>query len=635
MHEGAKLFLPVESMEVLSHFAKEGHTVELDRLGSAAWQNKKARVKKKLFEIAEHLLKIAAARKLKNAPHMTHIVETYERFCASFPYIETEDQLRAIEEVQEDLFSDKPMDRLICGDVGFGKTEVALRATFLAVSSGYQVMIVVPTTLLARQHFETFQNRFKGFPYRIEMLCRLVKAKKAEEVKTNFETGQVNILIATHAAFSDKVRASSIGLLIIDEEQHFGVKQKEKLKNLKEDVHVLTLTATPIPRTLQMSLSGIRELSLITTPPVDRLPIKTFVFEQDFTLLRDVILREYRRGGQIFFVSPRLEDLPTLREKLSKVVPEVKIAIANGQMKPAELEDVVQDFYDHKYDLLLSTNIIESGIDVPNANTLIVHKSHLFGLAQLYQIRGRIGRSKKQGYAYLTVPSEGLLGEAALKRLKVLQSLDHLGAGFTLASHDLDIRGAGNLVGEEQSGHIKEVGVELYQHMLQEAILSLRTSEVKAEALTGEFTPSINLGLSVMIPETYVSDLSLRLGLYRRIASLKNEYDIDQLKSEMMDRFGPLPEELKNLLHIVLIKEYCYQAGIEKVDAGDKGVLIAFYKNTFARPDVLIEFIQKQAGRLKIRPDQKLVLTGEFSSLEKRTSIVEKLTKALAKMACG
>lgn len=630
--EGSKLFLPVESMEVLTHYAREGAAAEVDRLGSAAWQNKKARVKKKLFEIAEHLLKIAAARKLKSAPHMMHIIEDYQRFCEGFPYIETEDQLRAIEEVQEDLFGDKPMDRLVCGDVGFGKTEVALRAAFLAVSSGYQVIVVVPTTLLARQHFENFQNRFKGFPYRAEMLCRLVKAKKADEIREDFEAGKVNILIATHAAFSDKIKSASLGLLIVDEEQHFGVKQKEKLKKLKEDIHILTLSATPIPRTLQMSLSGIRELSLITTPPVDRLPVKTFVFEQDFTLLRDVILREYKRGGQIFFVSPRLEDLPNLKEKLTQVVPEIKLGVAHGQMKPAELEDTIQDFYDHKFDLLLSTNIIESGIDVPNANTLIVHKSHLFGLAQLYQIRGRIGRSKKQGYAYLTVPTEGMLGEAALKRLKVLQSLDHLGAGFTLASHDLDIRGAGNLVGEEQSGHIKEVGVELYQHMLQEAILSLRATEAKAEAAVGDFTPVINLGLSVMIPETYIADLSLRLGLYKRISSLKTEYDIDQFRSEMIDRFGPIPEELENLLHIVLIKEYCYQAGIEKVDAGDKGVLITFYKNAFAKPEALIELMQKQAGRLKIRPDQKLVLSGEFQSLEKRTNVVEKLTKALAKM---
>lgn len=628
----AKLFLPVEHMEVLTHFSKEGTPTEPDRLGSASWQNKKARVKKKLFEIAEYLLKIAAERYLKTAQSIHIEPSVYEKFCAGFPYIETEDQARVIAEVEQDLAKAQPMDRLVCGDVGFGKTEIALRAAFLGIQSGLQVIVIVPTTLLARQHFATFQQRFKGFGARIEMLCRLVPSKKAEDIRYDIETGSVNILIATHAAFSDKLKPANLGLLIVDEEQHFGVKQKEKIKTMKGDVHVLTLSATPIPRTLQMSLAGIRELSLITTPPVDRIPVKTFVLEQDFTLLRDVILREYQRGGQVFFVSPRLEDLDQLFEKIAHVIPEVKVGIAHGQMKPTQLEDVVQDFYDHKYDILLSTNIIESGIDVPNANTLIVHKAHLFGLAQLYQIRGRIGRGKKQGYAYLTVPFEHALTELALKRLKVLQSLDHLGAGFTLASHDLDMRGAGNLVGEEQSGHIKEVGVELYQHMLQEAILSVRAKQTKEEVVRGDFTPTINLGTSVLIPESYVADLSLRLGLYKRIALLTTTFDMDQFKSEMMDRFGKIPEEMQNLLNIVLIKQYCLKAGIEKVDAGEKGIVISFHKNTFKNPGELLDFIQKQGGKLKLRPDHKLVFMGELKNLERRASVAEKLTRALAKM---
>ncbi len=630
--EQTKLFLPVEHMEVLTHFAKEGSHTDVDRLGSSSWQNKKARIQKKLFEIAEYLLRIAAERILKRAPSIHAAPTVYEKFCDGFPYIETEDQARVIAEIEQDLSKDQPMDRLVCGDVGFGKTEVALRAAFLAVHSGLQVMIVVPTTLLARQHLATFQNRFKGFGTRVEMLCRLVSPKKAESIRHDMAEGSVNILIATHAAFSDKLSPSNLGLLIVDEEQHFGVKQKEKIKNMKGDVHVLTLSATPIPRTLQMSLAGIRELSLITTPPVDRIPVKTFVMEQDFTILREVILREYQRGGQVFFVSPRLDDLDMLLEKIKKAVPEIKIKIAHGQMRPSELEDVVQDFYDHKYDLLLSTNIIESGIDVPNSNTLIVHKAHLFGLAQLYQIRGRIGRGKKQAYAYLTVPFETGLTEIALKRLKILQSLDHLGAGFTLASHDLDIRGAGNLVGEEQSGHIKEVGVELYQHMLQEAILSVRAKQTKEEVTQGEFTPNINLGLNVLIPETYVADLSLRLGLYKRIASLKTSFDIDQFKSEMMDRFGKIPEEMQNLLDIVLIKQYCIAAGIEKIDAGDKGIVLSFYKNTFKNPSALLDLMQKQGGKLKLRPDQKLVFIGDLKNTEKRIALVDKLTRTLAKL---
>jgi len=629
-----RLFVPVENMDLLTHFAREGSVVTVDKLGTAYFQSRKAKIKKKLLEIAEYLLKVAAQRQLKEGSVFAASSQDYETFCKGFPYVETDDQERAIGEVEADLISGKPMDRLVCGDVGFGKTEVALRAAFLAMAAGHQVALVVPTTLLARQHFASFKKRFQNFPYHIEMLCRLVPHKQAVRVKEEVESGRVNLLIATHAAFSKNVRFAHLGLLIVDEEQHFGVKQKEKLKTDHPDIHILTLTATPIPRTLQMSLSGIRDLSLITTPPVDRLPIRTFVMEQDWTILKDVILREYNRGGQIFFVSPRLEDLPWLKEKLEQTVPGLKIAIANGQMAAADLEDTVQDFYDHRYDILLSTNIIESGIDIANANTLIVHKAHLFGLAQLYQIRGRIGRSKKQGYAYITVPQDAYLSDSAQRRLKVLQTLDHLGAGFTLASHDLDIRGGGNLLGEEQSGHIREVGVELYQQMLQEAILSLRAQEVRGEIQEDSaFSPSISLGIPVLIPETYIADLSLRLGLYKRIALLKTKEDIDAFQSELVDRFGQIPEEVKNLLSTVELKQLCLMANIEKIDAGSKGIVVTFFKNKFLNPQGLLEYIQQNGKLLKIRPDQKLVLIADLDSIEKRKSLATKLCQSLARLA--
>ncbi len=569
--DGNKLFLPVENMDVLTYFAKNDAVVDLDRLGTAAWQQKKAKTKAKLLEVAAYLLEVAAKRQLKEGIVLGTESVDYDAFCKGFPYVETDDQAQAIADVENDLISGKPMDRLVCGDVGFGKTEIALRAAFIAAAGGHQVALVVPTTLLARQHFATFQNRFKHTPFRVEMLCRLVKPKKAQEIYNDAVSGKINILISTHAAFSHKLSFADLGLLIIDEEHHFGVKQKEKLKTLRADIHVLTLTATPIPRTLQMSLTGIREMSLITTPPLDRLPVRTFVLEQDFTILRDVMLREHQRGGQTFFVSPRTLDLQELYHKITQTAPELRVAMAHGQMPAAELEDKIQDFDDHKYDVLLSTNIIESGIDIPNANTLIVHKAHLFGLAQLYQIRGRIGRGKKQGYAYLTVPYDQLLTEAATKRLKVLQSLDHLGAGFNLASHDMEIRGSGNLIGEQQSGHIREVGVELYQHMLQEAILSLRTKEFADEAIRDpleDFTPILNLGLPVLIPETYIADLSLRLGLYKRLSSLKKTDQIEAFAAELIDRFGPFPEEVSNLIKIIDLKQLCYRIGGEQNGSG-------------------------------------------------------------------
>ena len=471
---GDKLFVPVENIEVLSRYGSEDALVQLDKLGGLGWQTRKARVKQRIREIAGQLIKIAAERQVRSGAVVPTPEGIYDEFCARFPYVETDDQSRAIEEVLDDLTSGRPMDRLICGDVGFGKTEVALRAAFVAVMAGFQVAVITPTTLLCRQHYRTFSERFAGLPVRIKQLSRLVTGKDAAEVKAGIKAGTVDIVIGTHALLGKGIEFKSLGLLIVDEEQHFGVAQKERLKELRTDVHVLTLTATPIPRTLQMALSGVREMSLIATPPVDRLAVRTFVLPYDPVILREAILREHYRGGQTFYVCPRIEDLDKVAERLRELVPEIKFVMAHGQMPARQLEQAMTAFYDRQYDLLLSTSIVESGLDIPTANTIVIHRADMFGLSQLYQLRGRIGRSKLRGYAYLTLPPTACCRRWREKRLQVMQTLDTLGAGFTLASHDLDIRGAGNLLGEEQSGHIREVGIELYQHMLEEAVQEAR-----------------------------------------------------------------------------------------------------------------------------------------------------------------
>lgn len=627
-----KLFVPVENLEVLSRFGSDMATVQLDRLGSASWQGRKARVKKRLLEMAEGLIELAAKRRLSNAPEINLPEGSYQEFAARFPYQETEDQERSITDVLNDLHNDIVMDRLVCGDVGFGKTEVAMRAAFVAAMSGLQVAVVVPTTLLARQHYANFTKRFKGFPLKIAQLSRMVTNKQAEETRQLMEKGQVDIVIGTHALLSKKVRFENLGLLIIDEEQNFGVKQKEALKEIRENVHVLTLTATPIPRTLQLAMTGIRDLSLIATPPVDRLAVRTSVLPFDPVIIREAILREYHRGGQCFYVCPRVSDMEALQQMLSELVPEIRMTTAHGQMTPTELDERMTAFYEGRYHLLLATNIIESGLDIPNANTLIVHRSDLFGLSQLYQIRGRIGRSKTRAYAYFTYKDDALLTESARQRLHVISTLDSLGAGFQLASYDMDIRGAGNLLGEEQSGHIKEVGVELYQQMLDEAVQMARTGKSAEAIVSDDWTPTINLGLPVLIPETYVTDLPVRLSLYRRLASLTEQQDIDAFAAELVDRFGKLPDEVNNLLDVITIKQLCKRAGVEKIDAGPKGAVISFRRNQFGPVEKLMDYIHKQMGTLKIRPDQKLAYLRAWDDVALRVKGVRALAQDLASM---
>ena len=628
----SKLYLPVENIDLLTRYGTDADGVQLDRLGGAGWQARKAKAKERLRAMAEGLIALAAKRALRRTDAVEPPHGLFDEFCARFPYEETDDQLNAIADVLEDLGKGTPMDRLICGDVGFGKTEVALRAAFVVAMSGQQVAVVCPTTLLARQHFKTFSERFAGWPIKVRHLSRMVTAKEAAETRAGLKDGSFEIVVGTHAVLSEQVGFKDLGLVIVDEEQHFGVKHKEKLKTLRADVHLLTLTATPIPRTLQMALSGIREMSIIATPPVDRLAVRTYVTPWDPVLVREALLREKYRGGQAYYVAPRLKDLPDIERFLREQVPEVKFVVGHGQMTPTQLEDVMSAFYDGQYDVLVSTTIVESGLDIPTANTLIVHRADMFGLAQLYQIRGRVGRAKARAFAYLTTPNEKPMSLSAERRLQVLQSLDNLGAGFQLASHDLDQRGGGNLLGDEQSGHIREVGVELYQQMLEDAVASLKAEGEGAEIDRG-WSPAINVGAAVLIPEDYVPDLNVRLSLYRRLSDAENSESREALAAELIDRFGPLPDEAKQLLRIVGIKANCKTACIERIDVGPKGAVLTLRDNAFPNPVGLVGLIQKNHAFWKIRPDQKIVVKGDWDTPEDRLKVAERITADLARVA--
>ncbi|QDL93744.1 transcription-repair coupling factor [Paroceanicella profunda] len=627
-----KLYLPVENIELLTRYGHEEGL--LDRLGGGAWQAKKAKLKERIREMADKLIRIAAERMLRKGEILTPPEGgLWEEFCARFPYQETEDQLAAINDVLEDMQSGRPMDRLICGDVGFGKTEVALRAAFIAALSGVQVAVVAPTTLLARQHYKGFAERFRGMPVRVRHLSRFVTAKEAQETRDGLARGEVEIVVGTHALLSRQVRFAHLGLLVIDEEQHFGVAHKERLKQLRSDIHVLTMTATPIPRTLQMSLSGVRELSLIASPPVDRLAIRTYVSPFDPVVVREALLREHYRGGQSFFVVPRITDLAETETFLREQLPELSVVVAHGQMAPGELDDRMNAFYDGKYDVLLATTIVESGLDIPAANTLVVGRADMFGLAQLYQIRGRVGRSKLRAYAYFTTEPRKKLTPAAEKRLKVLGSLDSLGAGFNLASHDLDIRGAGNLLGEEQSGQVREVGYELYQEMLEEAIARIRSGQGEGLAdLDDTWSPQINLGVPVLIPEEYVPDLDVRLGLYRRLSGLETKVELEGFAAELIDRFGALPREVEVLMRVVRIKAMCRRAGIARLDTGPKGAVLTFRHDKFANPAGLVAFLSEQKGQAKIR-DNKVVIQRSWETAGQRVKGAYGIARDLAALA--
>ena len=625
---GDKLYLPVENIEMLSRYGSAGTDAQLDKLGGAAWQARVARVKGRVRDMADQLIKIAAQRQTARAEPLNAPTGSFAEFCDRFGFAETEDQLGAIEDVIGDLASGRATDRLICGDVGFGKTEVALRAAFVAAMSGYQVALVAPTTLLARQHGRVFAERFAGFPISIGVLSRMTQPAAAKEIRAGIASGDVQIAVGTHALLAKSINFNNLGLLIVDEEQHFGVSQKERLKELRGDIHVLTLSATPIPRTLQMALSGVREMSLIATPPVDRLAVRTFVGPWDGVVLREAIKREMFRGGQVFCVCPRIDDLQRVYDRLTVLVPDARILSAHGRMPAAELDDVMTRFADGGADILLSTNIVESGIDIPSANTMIIHRSDMFGLSQLYQLRGRVGRGRQRAYAYLTSDPNRMLTPQARRRLEVMQTLDTLGAGFTLASYDMDIRGAGNLLGDEQSGHVREVGVELYQDMLRQAVEAARSGD-SSEETEVDWTPQLNLGLEVRIPEEYVADLTVRLSLYRRIANMDVAAEADSLVAELVDRFGPLPEPVRNLFAVIELKQLCRRVNVEKVDAGPKGLSVAFRGNDFAKPDRLVAWIAGKGGRVRLGADHRMVIQQPMPRAEDRPQVCKEIVQEL------
>ncbi|HWU01970.1 MAG TPA: transcription-repair coupling factor, partial [Novosphingobium sp.] len=627
---GDKLYVPVENIDVLSRYGSESEGVALDRLGGEGWQKRRAKLRERIREIAHELLKTAALRALRTAPALSPEDASFGPFVDRFPWQETEDQEAAIADVLEDMASGRPMDRLVCGDVGFGKTEVALRAAFVAAMAGMQVVVVAPTTLLARQHHKGFVERFSGFPLQVGRLSRLVPDKEASATRAGLADGTIDVVVGTHAILSKNVSFKRLGLVIVDEEQRFGVNHKERLKQLRADVHMLTLTATPIPRTLQMAMSGLRELSTIQTPPVDRLAVRTYVMEWDEVVMREALLREHHRGGQSFIVVPRISDMAEIEDWLRTHVPEIKYVSAHGQMGAGEVEDRMSAFYERKYDVLVSTTIVESGLDIPSANTIIIHRADRFGLAQLYQLRGRVGRSKLRAYAYLTTPAGRVLSDVGEKRLKVLGDLDSLGAGFQLASHDLDIRGAGNLLGDEQSGHIREVGFELYQSMLEDAILAAKAGDYGVERDTKGLSPQITVDAPIMIPEEYVPDLAVRMALYRRLNDAEDMGEIEAMSAEMIDRFGPLPAATENLVTLIQIKRQAIEAHIAKIDVGPRGTLVAFHNDSFPDPAGLFAYAERLNGTIKLRPDSKLVVNRAWGDPKARLNGLLQLTKGLS-----
>ncbi|MEO5333025.1 MAG: transcription-repair coupling factor [Magnetococcus sp. YQC-5] len=597
-----KLYAPVENLDRVTKYAA-GDDVPLDKLGGVKWDKTKEKARKKIMEMAAELVRLQALRQASQGFTFSAPDPLLQEFAASFPFEETPDQSAAIEAVLNDMALSKPMDRLVCGDVGFGKTEVALRAAFRAVMDGKQVAVLTPTTILTQQHYETFARRLAPYPITVDLLSRFRTPAEQKKTVDAIANGSVDIVVGTHRILQTDVKFKDLGLLVVDEEQRFGVVHKERIKQMRAMVDILTLTATPIPRTMHMAMSGLRDISIIATPPVNRLAIRTFVLQYDQQRVREAILREIYRGGQVFFVHNRIQDIDKMASDLATLVPEAKIGVAHGQMREGRLEKIMLSFYRQEFNLLLCTTIIENGVDIPTANTIIIHRADKFGLAQLHQLRGRVGRSKHRAYAYLFIPHVQSLSEDALRRLDAIESMGELGAGFTLATHDLEIRGAGNILGEEQSGQIREVGFELYNQMLKEAVEALSsgvvpTAQPKPEP--DEFSPVINLHLSTHIPEDYVPDVRQRLTLYKRISALETKSDITDMRAELMDRFGHLPESAANLLRIMHLKQACRRIKILKIDAGPKGATIQFHPTPNVNPDGIIALLKEGKGLIRL-----------------------------------
>ncbi|HWP60437.1 MAG TPA: transcription-repair coupling factor [Candidatus Acidoferrales bacterium] len=599
---GDRLYLPVDRINLVQKYiGGDGAQPALDRLGGSAWERVKARTRKSVLEIAQELVDLYALREVQGGHALPPPDQHYREFEAAFEFEETPDQERAIAETLRDLQSPKPADRLICGDVGYGKTEVALRAVFLAVMGGKQVAVLTPTTILAQQHFQTFSRRLRGYPFRIEMLSRFLSPAQTQDVLAGLANGTVDIVIGTHRLLQKDVQFRDLGLAVIDEEHRFGVTHKERLKKLRSQVDVISLTATPIPRTLHMALVGIRDLSIIESPPPDRLAIRTYIAKYDEGVIRDAILRELSRGGQVFFLHNRVETIARMAQRVADLVPEARIAVAHGQMKPRDLEKVMMDFLENRTQVLVCSAIIESGLDFPNANTIIINRAERFGLAQLYQLRGRVGRSHHRAYAYLLVPREGGLTRDAEKRLRALQELDELGGGFKLALHDLEIRGAGNLLGREQSGHITAVGFELYTRMMEEAILRLKGAPIKPAV-----EPEIKIGIPAYFPQSYIPDANQRLLFYKRLANLRDRAELHEIQEEIRDRYGPLPQLVKNLFRVMELRHVLKEAAVEQISFRDGAISLLFNPRSPVKAERLVGLVNRDHGRYRLSPDLRL-----------------------------
>ena len=629
--DGDKLYVPVHALDLISRYTgASAENAPLHRLGSDQWAKAKRRAIKRIRDVAAELLDVYARRAARPGHSFSWTESDYRAFEAGFPFDLTEDQARTIEDVLEDLESDQPMDRVVCGDVGFGKTEVALRATFAAVHGGKQVAILVPTTLLAQQHGQNFQDRFADWPVRVEVLSRFQGTRQVKDILDGLRSGAVDVVIGTHRLLQHTRDIKDVGLVIIDEEHRFGVRHKEAIKSLRSQVDVLTLTATPIPRTLNMALGGLREMSLITTPPAERLSVKTFVSEWNDVVVREACLREIKRGGQVYFIHNRVEDIGRIEQQLEKLVPEASIRIGHGQMRERDLEQVMLDFYHRRFNVLLCTTIVESGIDVPTANTIIINRADRFGLAQLHQLRGRVGRSHHRAYAYLVAPPKAVMTPDAVKRLEAIDSLEDLGSGFTLATHDLEIRGAGELLGDTQSGQIQEIGFSLYTELLGRAVESLRAGE--EPDLEAPLDTGVEIGLHVpaLLPEDYVPDVHLRLMLYKRISAAEPGEELRELQVELIDRFGLLPAAAKNLMRIAAIKKTASRLGIEKIDAADSGGYLVFGPDSKIDAVALVQLVQNNSRTYRLQGSHRLQFKHALDNLEERFRFIEKLLEQLA-----
>jgi len=634
--DGDKLYVPVHALDLVSRYTgAPAESAPLHKLGSDAWEKAKRKAAQRIHDTAAELLDLYSRRAARQGEQLVASEAELRTFEAAFPFEETPDQSQAIEQVIADLASGKPMDRVVCGDVGFGKTEVALRAAFVTVQAGKQVAVLVPTTLLTQQHYQTFADRFADWPVKVESLSRFRSAREVDQVLQNLESGQTDIVIGTHRLLQSGVKFGRLGLLIIDEEHRFGVKDKEKLKQLRAEVDVLTLTATPIPRTLNMAMGGLRELSLIATPPAARLSIKTFVSQWDSATIREACLREIRRGGQIYYVHNSVESIERTARAIGELVPEARIAVGHGQMRERELEQVMLDFYHQRSNLLVCTTIVESGIDVPSANTIVIDRADKLGLAQLHQLRGRVGRSHHQAYAYLLTPPRNAMTADAAKRLEAIESLEDLGAGFTLATHDLEIRGAGELLGEEQSGQIQEIGYALYMEMLERAVNALKSGKIPQHDQPMHQGPEVDLHVPSLLPDSYLPDVHLRLVLYKRIAAAASADELRELQVEMIDRFGLLPEPAKNLFRIAGYKQAARTLGLRKIDVGPGGGSVTFERDTRVEPATLIRYVQQHSRTHRLEGGTKLRFALKLEKDEQRFAAVEQLLEALQKPAAA